>query len=93
MAWLRIPDVVSLPVVCRDNTYYLNHDFFGRESDSGTLFLDEAHSLEYGTQYMVIHGHNMYDGSMFGLLSHYRKSGYGGAPNGLSEHPVQQGNL
>ena len=36
-AWLRIPDVVSLPVVCRYNTYYFNHDFFGRESDSRTL--------------------------------------------------------
>ena len=83
VAWLRIPGgVVSLPVVYRDNTYYLNHDFYGRRSDSGTLFLDEAHPLKADTQYMVIHGHNMYDGSMFGLLSHYRRRGY------MEEHPT-----
>jgi len=77
VAWLHIPGgIVDLPVVYRNNTYYLNHDFYGRRNDSGTLFLDEAHPLEYDTQYMVIHGHNMYDGSMFGLLSHYFKRGY-----------------
>lgn len=71
VAWLRIPGgVVSLPVVYRNNTYYLDHNFYGKRSDSGTLFLDEAHPFAYDTQFMVIHGHNMYDGSMFGLLSH-----------------------
>lgn len=82
VAWLHIPGVVNLPVVYRDNTYYLDHNFYGKKSDSGTLFLDEAHPLAYDTQYMVIHGHNMYDGSMFGLLSHYRKSGY------MEKHPT-----
>jgi len=83
VAWLHIPGgIVNLPVVYRNNTYYLNHDFYGRRNDSGTLFLDEAHPLAYDTQYMVIHGHNMYDGSMFGLLSHYRKRGY------MEEHPT-----
>ena len=37
-AWLNIPGVVNLPVVHRDNSYYLNHDFYGKEIDSGTLF-------------------------------------------------------
>ena len=83
VAWIHIPGgVVNLPVVYRDNTYYLDHNFYGKKSDSGTLFLDEAHPLAYDTQYMVIHGHNMYDGSMFGLLSHYRKSGY------MEKHPT-----
>ena len=82
VAWLRIPGVVSLPVVYRDNAYYLDHDFNGRSSSSGTLFLDEAHPLASDTQYMVVHGHNMYDGSMFGGLTHYRKRGY------MDEHPL-----
>lgn len=76
VAWLRIPGVVSLPVVYRDNTYYLDHDFYGKSNSGGTLFLDEAHPFAYDTQYMVIHGHNMHDGSMFGLLTHYRRKGY-----------------
>ena len=41
-----------------------------------------AERLAYDTQYMVIHGHNMYDGSMFGMLSHYRKSGF------MEAHPT-----
>ena len=82
VAWLRIPGVVDLPVVYRDNEYYLDHDFHGKKSDSGTLFLDEAHPFAADTQYMVIHGHNMHDGSMFGRVSHYRREGY------MEEHPV-----
>lgn len=81
VAWLRIPGVVSLPVVYRDNTYYLDHDFYGKKNNGGTLFLDEAHPLLHDTQYMVIHGHNMHDGSMFGLLSHYLRREH------LKEHP------
>ena len=76
VAWLAIPGVVDLPVVYRDNTYYLNHDFYGERSKAGTLFLDQAHPIREDTQYLVIHGHNMNDGSMFGLLSHYRSRGY-----------------
>lgn len=82
VAWLRIPGVVNLPVVYRDNIYYLDHDFNGKRSSSGTLFLDEAHPLAEDTQYLVVHGHNMYDGTMFGLLSGYRKRGY------MEEHPT-----
>lgn len=81
IAWLSIPGVVSLPVVYRDNSHYLSHDFSGDRSDAGTLFLDALHPFREDTQYMVIHGHNMYDGSMFGLLSHYRNSDY------AREHP------
>ena len=82
VAWLCIPGVVNLPVVYRDNSYYLDHDFDGAQRDSGTLFLDEAHPLEADTQYLVVHGHNMYDGSMFARLTHYRKRAY------MEEHPT-----
>lgn len=83
VAWLKIPGgIVNLPVVYRDNTYYLDHDYNGKKSSSGTLFLDEAHPLREDTQLLVIHGHNVYDGSMFGLLSHYRRRGY------MYEHPT-----
>lgn len=76
VGWLRIPGVVSLPVVYRDNSFYLNHDFNGRESKSGTLFLDANNPFQPATQHLVIHGHNMHDGTMFGLLAHYRNKGY-----------------
>ena len=83
VAWLHIPGgIVDLPVVYRDNTYYLDHNFYGRKSSSGTLFLDEKHPFLSDTQYLVIHGHNWFDGSMFGTLSHYKRKGY------LEEHPT-----
>jgi len=76
VAWLNIPGVVNLPVVYRDNSFYVDHDFYGKDSASGTLFLDESHPFRAGTQYLVIHGHNMHDGSMFGIVSHYLKKDY-----------------
>lgn len=76
IGWIEIPGVVNLPVVYRDNRYYLTHDFSGEKNVAGTLFLDENHPLAADTQALVIHGHNMTDGSMFGLLPHYRKIAY-----------------
>ena len=81
VGWLSLPGVFDLPVVYRDNTYYVDHDFYGRKNDSGTLFLDEGHPFEEDSQYLFIHGHNVYDGSMLGTLTHYRKKEF------VSEHP------
>ena len=74
VGWLHIDGIVSLPVVYRDNEYYLTHDFNGHHNTSGTLFLDEKHPLTADAQNLLIHGHSMYDGSMFGLLTHYQKA-------------------
>ncbi len=41
VGWISISGVVDLPVVWRDNSYYLNHDFQGQKSGAGTLFLDK----------------------------------------------------
>lgn len=76
VGWLQIDEVVNLPVVYRDNEYYLTHDFYGREKNSGTLFLDVGHPFTARTQHLLIHGHNMYDGSMFGQLVQYRKKDF-----------------
>ena len=81
VGWLKIEDVLSLPVVQGDNNYYLNHDFHGNESDYGTLFLNAAHPFAEETQVLVVHGHSMYDGTMFARIAHYRKNSY------AAEHP------
>jgi len=73
VGWIGIPGTVHLPVVYRDNSYYLNHDFYGHKSRAGTLFLDETHPLTETTQNLLIHGDAMNDGSMFGILTHYGK--------------------
>ena len=73
VGWLKIPGVVDLPVVYRDNSYYLYRDFDGNDQIAGTLFLDYLHPFQANTQQLVIHGHNMRDGSMFGHLLRYKK--------------------
>lgn len=75
VGWLYIPGIVSLPVVYRDNEYYLTHAFNGKRDSGGTLFLDENHPLTEEAQHLVIHGHNMHDSSMFGILRSYEKQG------------------
>ena len=71
IGWLSIPDVIDLPVMYRDNSYYLTHDFYKNTSAAGTLFLDENHRFSENTQNLLLHGHNMKDGTMFGRLVQY----------------------
>ena len=71
-----VPGVVSAPVVYRDNSYYLTHDFYGRESAAGALFLDVNHPLAENTQNLLIYGHNMHDGTMFGHFRRYQRTAY-----------------
>ena len=75
-AWIKIDGVIDLPVVYRDNSWYLDHDFEGNKRASGTLFLDQSSPVEEKTQNLLIHGHNMKDGSMFAQITHYRKKDY-----------------
>ena len=74
VAWLTIDNVLDLPVVYRDNSYYLTHDFAKNKSTAGTIFLDENHPMTEKTQNLLLHGHNMKDGTMFGRLTQYEKS-------------------
>ncbi|MGN0775306.1 MAG: class B sortase [Candidatus Ventricola sp.] len=71
IGWLSISDVIDLPVMYRDNRYYLTHDFTRAKNASGTIFLDENHRFTEKTQNLLLHGHNMKDGTMFGRLVHY----------------------
>ena len=82
VAWLSIDGVLDLPVCFRDNRYYLTHDFHKEENASGTIFLDEGHPFSARACNLLLHGHNMKDGSMFGHLVHYGELDY------LRRHPV-----
>ncbi|MDD3213974.1 MAG: class B sortase [Eubacteriales bacterium] len=71
VGWITIEGIVDLPVVYRDNTYYLTHDFTGKRNTCGAIFLDVNHPLHSDSQNLLIYGHNMKDGSMFGRLIKY----------------------
>lgn len=79
--WLYVEGtVIDYPVLQRDDEdeYYLYLDFRGEEDKRGSLILDEDSSVEGGefTTNLLIHGHNMKDGSMFGGLDGYRSEDY-----------------
>jgi len=78
-AWIQIPGtVIDYPVMWtpRDEEYYLYRDFNGRENKNGCLILDTDSSLDPLTTNLIIHGHNMKSGEMFGRLTDYEDPAY-----------------
>ncbi len=76
-AWLMICGTeVDYPVLYTpdDPEYYLRKAFDGSYALSGSLFIG-AGSVPGGTN-IIIYGHNMKDGSMFGELSKYADEAY-----------------
>lgn len=76
VGWLTIEGLVDQPVVYRDNSYYLTHDFNKHSNSCGAIFMDMNTPIHSDTQNLLIYGHNMRDGSMFGRLIKYIKSNY-----------------
>lgn len=71
VAWLTIDGLLDEAVVQRDNIYYMTRDFRGRNNVNGALFLDEFVQLNTRPYTLIIYGHNMKTGAMFGSLRNY----------------------
>lgn len=56
--------------------YYLTHTFQKKENKSGAIFIVPPNSKDFSDANTVIFGHNMKDGSMFGLLGRYKGKAY-----------------
>lgn len=73
--WLKVEGTnIDYPVmqpVAQSSDFYLNHDFDGKEDINGSLFLDSRNDLEEPNDNMIIYGHNMKSGMMFGDLKQY----------------------
>ena len=70
--WIRIPGtVVNYPVVRgTDNDWYLDHAYTGDSLPVGSIFADfRTEDSVFDNVNLVIYGHNVNDGSMFGSLS------------------------
>ena len=79
VAWLHVPDtVISYPVMWTpgDETYYLYRNYDGTENQNGSLLLDTDSSLDPLTTNLIIHGHDMRSGAMFGNLTDYADETY-----------------
>jgi len=74
--WLYSENLgISYPVVQgEDNSEYLHHLPNGDYSSGGTLFIDYRNKKN--DKHILVYGHNMKDGSMFGNLSRYANQEY-----------------
>lgn len=73
--WIDIPGTgVSYPVAqAEDNDYYLRRKLNGDNSFAGTVFMDYRNDPAVADDNTILYGHNMRNGSMFGLLKKYGK--------------------
>jgi len=53
-----------------------HHDFYGNENRYGQIVLDYRCSIDPPTTNLILHGHHMKDGSMFGSLKKYKRKSY-----------------
>ncbi|WP_197027949.1 class B sortase [Butyrivibrio sp. WCE2006] len=77
--WLRINgSEIDYPIMYKegDNDFYLQHDFFGNEDRNGLLVLDKRCSFDMSDNHLLIHGHNMKSGALFGTLKYYKEDDY-----------------
>ena len=77
IGWISIKGTsIDYPVMYTpsDYDYYLYHSFKKEKSKSGVPFLGDKCSLE--SDNIIIHGHNMKNGSMFSDLTNYAKKSF-----------------
>ncbi len=78
IGWIRIPDTnVDYPIVQgTDNDFYLDHDFYGKESAAGSIYLDFESEADLQGRNQILYGHNMKNGSMFKDINRYKDPEY-----------------
>ena len=73
VGWLQIKGLLEDAVVQRDNTYYMTRDPLKKKNSNGSLFLDAGVSLKSRPYTLLIYGHNMKSGAMFGCLRQFER--------------------
>ncbi len=64
-------DYPVLRAVPESSDFYLDHDFYGKEDINGSIFMDSRNGLDGQDDNLIIYGHNMKSGEMFGNLEKY----------------------
>lgn len=76
IGWLTIDGMLDEAVVQRDNSYYLARDYRGYHNVNGAIFLDENTDLLKRPYTLLLYGHNMKTGAMFGNLRNFENLAY-----------------
>lgn len=84
VGWLSIEGTdIDYPVMQTvNNDYYLDHNFNQEYDKNGSIFLDKDCDPAFPNDNMIIYGHHMKSGRMFGNLNRYSKESY------YKEHPI-----
>lgn len=76
VGWLKIGTSLDEAVVQRDNVYYLTRDWQEQKNSNGALFMDQETEWATRPYTLMIYGHNMKSGAMFGRLRSFEKHEY-----------------
>lgn len=78
IGWLKIDDTnIDYPVMqTANNEYYLDHNYSQEYDKNGSLFLDKDCDIVHRNTNLIIYGHHMKSGKMFGNLNKYSSADY-----------------
>jgi len=78
IGWIKIDDtLIDYPVMQSSNAdYYLNHNYNQEKDNNGSIFIDSDCSIWPRSENIIIYGHNMKSGKMFGGLKNYKKKSF-----------------
>ncbi len=84
VGWLKIEGTnIDYPVMQTvNNEYYLDHNYNQEYDKNGSIFMDKDCDAAHPNDNMIIYGHHMKSGKMFGNLNLYSKEEY------YKEHPT-----
>ena len=95
VGWITIPDtVVDYPVLehigdDRYNQYYIDKSYKKDGTEFGSIFIDYRSTDSTKSRNVIMHGHNMRDGSQFHTMMNYSHEGdLDGDLDYYREHPV-----
>lgn len=76
VGWITIDNTnIDYPVMKATSEYtYLNKDMYGNSSLTGSLYIDST--ADWTKDYVVIYGHHMAGGLMFGNLDYFKDDDY-----------------
>ncbi len=86
IGWIKIDDTyIDYPVMqAADNEYYLDYNFNHEKDVNGSIFMDYRSDFVNRDTNLIIYGHNMRSGKMFGSLREYADVDY------YKEHSIIQ---
>lgn len=78
IGWVKIDDTnIDYPVMqTTDNTYYLDHNLDQEYDKNGSIFMDKDCDVLKPSTNLILYGHHMKSGKMFGSLNQYEQESY-----------------